>query len=143
MDDKIKVTAQDMATQRQAVKKAGAATPAPAPVPQRKKPGHKASAPATFVRPAPAQGSPVDLIDKTLDLAAQAGGVAALKRLVDRLTDMQEWRSVTTGQTQSPLQLVSAAVNTPSCSSRRQCRCPAGATRRPGHCSLRKDGFSR
>jgi hypothetical protein len=33
----------------------------------------------------------VDLINKTLDLAAQAGGVAALKRLVDRLADMQRW----------------------------------------------------
>lgn len=33
--------------------------------------------------------SPVDLIDKTLDLAAQAGGVIALKRLADRLADMQ------------------------------------------------------
>jgi hypothetical protein len=31
----------------------------------------------------------VDLIDKTLDLAAQAGGVIALKRLADRLADMQ------------------------------------------------------
>jgi hypothetical protein len=35
--------------------------------------------------------SPVDLINKALDLAAQAGGVAALKRLVDRLADMQSW----------------------------------------------------
>jgi hypothetical protein len=33
----------------------------------------------------------VDLIDKTLDLAAQAGGVDALKRRVDRLADMQKW----------------------------------------------------
>jgi hypothetical protein len=29
----------------------------------------------------------VDLIDKTLDLAAKAGRVAALKRMVDRLAD--------------------------------------------------------
>jgi hypothetical protein len=33
----------------------------------------------------------VDLIDKALDLAQQCGSVAALKRLVDRLADMQRW----------------------------------------------------
>ncbi len=99
MDDKIKVTAQDVAAQKQAMKKAGAtATPAPAPAapaakPARKKPGRKPGRPAAAPQPAPpaAAASPVDLIDKTLDLAQQAGGVAALKRLVDRLADMQRW----------------------------------------------------
>jgi hypothetical protein len=33
----------------------------------------------------------VDPIAKTLDLAAQAGGVAALTRLVDLVADMQRW----------------------------------------------------
>jgi hypothetical protein len=31
----------------------------------------------------------VDLIDKVLDLSQQCGGLAALKKLVDRLADMQ------------------------------------------------------
>src|SRR5262249_12836303 len=93
MDDKIKVTAQDVATQRQAMKKAGATTPAAAK-PARKKPGRKptraATPPVAQAVPA-ATASPVELIGKTLDLAAQAGGGAALKRLVDRLADMQRW----------------------------------------------------
>ena len=94
MDDKIKVTAQDVATQRQAMKKAGATTPAagPAAKPARKKPGRKparaATPPAAQAAPA-ATASPVDLIDKTLDLAQQCGGLAALKKLVDRLAGMQ------------------------------------------------------
>jgi hypothetical protein len=33
----------------------------------------------------------VDLIDKTLDLAQQAGRVAALNKLVDRLADIRAW----------------------------------------------------
>jgi hypothetical protein len=61
----------------------------------RRSAGHKA-VPAAANAPHPAasaagQGGPVDLIDKTLDLAQQCGGVAALKRLVDRLADMQRW----------------------------------------------------
>jgi hypothetical protein len=95
MDDKIKVTAQDVATQRQAMKKAGA-TPVPAQPadkPARKKPGRKparvAAPPAAQAAPAPA-ASPVDLIDKTLDLALQCGGLANLKKLVDRLAGMKE-----------------------------------------------------
>jgi hypothetical protein len=101
MDDKIKVTAQDVASQRQAMKKPGAA-PTPAAAPEaapkkpagngRRKPGRKpgrkpAAAPAAAPRPASA--SPVDLIDKTLDLAQQCGGLAALKKLVDRLAGMK------------------------------------------------------
>jgi hypothetical protein len=102
MDDKIKVTPQDIAQQKQALKKAGgeaaAPTPAakPAPSGQAKgkggRPRKAATAAATPVpRAAVASAGPVDLIDKTLDLAQQAGGVAALKRLVDRLADMQRW----------------------------------------------------
>ena len=102
MDDKIKVTPQDIAQQKQAMKKAGgeaaAPTPAakPAPAGQTKGKGgrpRKAATPAAAPAPraAVASASPVDLIDKTLDLAQQAGGVAALKRLVDRLADMQGW----------------------------------------------------
>jgi hypothetical protein len=32
----------------------------------------------------------VDLIDKTIDLAAQAGGIAGLKKLVDRPANMRQ-----------------------------------------------------
>lgn len=99
-EDKIKVTAQDIAAQKQAMKKAGETVPAATGGGRGKKGGRRraASQPATGAaaqpRPAAAaapSASPVDLIDKTLDLAAQAGGVAALKRLVDRLADMQKW----------------------------------------------------
>ncbi len=102
MDDKIKVTAQDVAAQKQAMKKAGAtATPAPAPAepatkPARKKPGRKPGRPAAPAAPAaaaprPAGTNPVDLIDQTLELASRAGGVGELKKLVDRLADMRRW----------------------------------------------------
>lgn len=97
-EDKISVKPGDIAAQKQAMKKAGETVPAATG--GRKKGGRRraASQPATSpaVQPRPAaaaspSASPVDLIDKTLDLAAQAGGVAALKRLVDRLADMQRW----------------------------------------------------
>jgi cell division septation protein DedD len=91
MDDKIKVTANDVAAQKQAMKN-GSPTPArttpAAEKPAAKKPGRKPGATAA-ARPV-ASASPVDLIDKTLDLAQQAGGVTALKRLVDRIADMQK-----------------------------------------------------
>lgn len=95
--DKIKVTPNDVAQQRQAMKKAGAAKPEPAKaaskpaVNGRKKGGRKAGAPESAkAASTSAQASPIDLLDKTLDLARQCGGVAALKRLVDRLADMQK-----------------------------------------------------
>ena len=101
MDDKIKVTPQDIAQQKQAMKKAGgktaAPTPAakPAPAGQTKGKGGRSrkATPAAVpaARSAAPLGNPVDLIDKTLDLAQQAGGVAALKKLVDRLSDMRHW----------------------------------------------------
>jgi hypothetical protein len=103
MDDKIKVTAQDVAAQRQAMKKPGAAkapaaaaAPAPATKPAgngRRKPGRKpgrkpaAAAPRPAVASAPA--SPVDLIDRTFALAQECGGFEQLKRLVDRIAVMQ------------------------------------------------------
>jgi hypothetical protein len=95
--DKIEVKPGDIAQQRQAMKKAGEAVPAPRaaskPAGKKGKGGRTrqaAAPPAGAPQPA-AQAGPVDLIDKTLDLAQQAGGVAALKRLVDRLADMQKW----------------------------------------------------
>ena len=97
----IRVSANDVAQQRQAMKKAGAsAAPAPTePAPAatksvgngRLKPGRKPGRkPTQAVTPATTQsalasGSPVDLIDKTLALAQECGGFEQLKRLVDRL----------------------------------------------------------
>ncbi len=107
MDDKIKVTAQDVAAQKQAMKKPGAtATPAatasaePATKPAgngRRKPGRKpgrkpaAAGPAAATRAAEASASasPVDLIDKAFALAQECGGIEHLKRLVDRLAGMR------------------------------------------------------
>lgn len=95
-DDKLKFAANDVAAQKQAMKK-GSPTPAPsAPAsaaerPAPKKPGRKPGQTAVTTAPRGASAaSPVDLIDKTLDLAQQAGGVRALKRLVDRIADMQK-----------------------------------------------------
>jgi hypothetical protein len=99
-DDKIKVTAQDVAAQRQAMKKPGA-TKAPAgtaveaqaakPVGNgRRKPGRKPAAVAQAAPPRPiaaGSGSAVDLIDKTFAQAQECGGMAELKRLVDRLAE--------------------------------------------------------
>jgi hypothetical protein len=99
--DKIKVTAQDVATQRQAMKKPGAqktaaamkpAAPASKPAGDgRRKPGRKpGKKPAAAARQpgSPATASPVDLIDRTLALAQECGGVDQLKRLVDRIAGM-------------------------------------------------------
>lgn len=104
LDDKLTFKATDVAAQRQAMKKApaGSAQPAASAKPSaqaekpkgngRRKPGRKKAAAAPkLAAPAAASASPVDLIDKTLDLAAQAGGVEQLKKLVDRLADMRRW----------------------------------------------------
>jgi hypothetical protein len=92
--DKIAVKPGDIAAQRQAMKKAGITSSGAAKRPAGKKGrgGHrKVATPQAAAPQAAAQSSPVDLIDRTLDLAAHAGGVAALKRLVDRLAAMREW----------------------------------------------------
>jgi hypothetical protein len=101
MDDKIKVTAQDVATQRQAMKKPGAqktAAAATKPVATAskpaadggrkpgRKPGKKPAAKSISAHGLVA--SPVDLIDRTLALAQECGGVDQLKRLVDRIAGM-------------------------------------------------------
>jgi hypothetical protein len=93
--DKITVTANDVAQQRQAMKKAGTA-PAPTAKPGRKKPGKKpgrkpAAKPATVAAPSKpaAHRGPVELIDRLFELADDAGGMAALKRLVDRLAPLE------------------------------------------------------
>jgi hypothetical protein len=81
--DKIKVTAQDVASQKQAMKKAGIEPPAAEGKKRGRKPGSKVAMMAP--RPVAASSSPVDLIDKTFALAQECGGIEQLKRLVDRL----------------------------------------------------------
>jgi hypothetical protein len=110
MDDKIKVTPADIAQQKQQMKVAGKngkspvaskpAAPALAPVsatpPVKGKRGRprKVAAPTAApvpVSPRPSTSgsvSPVDLIDGVFNLASQCGGVASLKKLVDRLAGM-------------------------------------------------------
>jgi hypothetical protein len=93
-DDKLKITAQDVATQRQALKQLGA-TKAPAAATATKqtaknpsrKPGRKPVGAVPRAASAPVS-SPMDLIDRTLALAQDCGGVGQLKRLVDRLAGM-------------------------------------------------------
>jgi hypothetical protein len=104
LDDKIKVTPNDIAQQKQAMKSdkgtpaapkaatpAAAAPSAPAPA-KRGRPKGKGGRPKKTAAPvaaAPAaartSASPVDLIDSVFTLAGQAGGIGQLKRLVDRL----------------------------------------------------------
>jgi hypothetical protein len=95
MDDKIKVTPNDVSQQKQAMKKPGAQkAPAAAAKPAgngRRKPGRKPGPKPAAVAPRTASVpsySPVDLIDRTLALAQECGGVGQLKRLVDRLAGM-------------------------------------------------------
>jgi hypothetical protein len=94
MDDKIKVTPNDVSQQKQAMKKPGAQkAPAAAKKPAgngRRKPGRKPGRKpaAATPRASATASSPVDLIDRTLALAQECGGVGQLKRLVDRLAGM-------------------------------------------------------
>jgi len=92
-DDKIKVTANDVAQQRQAMKKAGAAPAKPARGKPGRKPGRKPAAkaapPAAQPRAERRQSGPVELIDRLFDLAEDAGGMGALKRLVDRIAPLE------------------------------------------------------
>src|SRR5258707_1219876 len=108
MDDKISVKPGDVAQQKQAMKKSAKAEPTAAPPPgpaaskpARKKPGRKpgrkvaapvvpAGQPVAVSAPRSATASPVDLIDSVFGLAQQCGGIEQLKRLVDRLAQVQE-----------------------------------------------------
>ena len=81
--DKIEVTANDIAQQKQAMKKAGIATPAPKP--QRGRPKGSGGPKAVTVPTRAAPSSAVDLIDGVFDLAQKCGGLDQLKRLVERL----------------------------------------------------------
>jgi hypothetical protein len=88
MDDKFKITAQDVAAQKQAMKKAGIEPPAAGGKKRGRKPGQKAAASPPSVQPkasAVSSASPVDLIDKTFMLAQECGGIEQLQRLVNRL----------------------------------------------------------
>jgi hypothetical protein len=96
MGDKFKVTPNDVSQQKQAMKKPGAQkAPAAARKPagngRRKpgrKPGRKPAAAAPRAVLASTAANPVELIDRTLSLAQECGGVGQLKRLVDRLAGM-------------------------------------------------------
>ena len=88
--DKLEVTPDDIAQQKQALKKLGGAFQAPADAPAAKpkgkggRPKKVVAAPDAAPR-AGASASPVALIDRTFALAEECGGIEQLKRLVDRL----------------------------------------------------------
>jgi hypothetical protein len=93
-EDKIKVSANDIAQQRQAMKKAGAGAPT-ASAPSKKRgrpegasPRPRASAPVPALATA-TQTSPLELLDSVFRLAKECGGVSELKRLVDRIAEAQ------------------------------------------------------
>jgi hypothetical protein len=104
--DKIEVKPIDVSQQKLALKKAAQAGPAAPAEPARKKPGRKPgrkpgkkateSSTSTSSHGAPAAApvaaaNPVDLIDNVFALAEQCGGMAHLKRLVERLSGVQQW----------------------------------------------------
>jgi hypothetical protein len=86
-EDGLKVTAQDVAQQRQAMKKLAEGPAATAALKPKKKPGPKPKAVTASASPAPTktQASPADLIDGVFTLARKCGGLDELKRLVDRM----------------------------------------------------------
>jgi hypothetical protein len=97
-EDRLEVKPAEISQQKQVMKKAGATPATGTGTKGRGKGGRQpatagaGTATAAPARPAAvAAANPVDLIDKALDLAQQCGSVAALKRLVDRLADMQRW----------------------------------------------------
>jgi hypothetical protein len=82
--DKIKVTATDVGNQKQALKAMNATA-------KKKAKAHKPATSMAANKPQAAQAStkaanPVELIDRVFDLAGQCGGLAQLKRLVDRIS---------------------------------------------------------
>jgi hypothetical protein len=92
--DKIEVSANDIAQQKQAMKKAGAApvevAEAPAPAKKRGRPKGARRKPRAVAVASPApSASPVDLLNRVFGLAQDCGGVAGLKTIVDRLAEMQ------------------------------------------------------
>jgi hypothetical protein len=89
MDDKIKVTPQDVAQQKQELKKAGVSVPVASAAAKTGRPkGSKTKKVSATPKPVSARSpsaSPFDLIDRVFDLASDCGGFAQLKRLVERL----------------------------------------------------------
>ena len=84
-DDKVKVTATDVGNQRQALKALGGKG-------KKKSKGHKPANKPQAAQSSPAHAttkaaSPVDLIDRVFDLADRCGGLAELKKLVDRIAE--------------------------------------------------------
>src|SRR4051812_49046804 len=87
-EDKIKVTATDVGNQKQALKAMSATA-------KKKAKAHKPATSTAANKPQVAQAStakaanPVELIDRVFDLAGQCGGLAHLKRLVDRISAVE------------------------------------------------------
>jgi hypothetical protein len=103
--DKLRVTPFEVAEQRNRMKKAGAQVPGSAAAPAAngtaKKRGRpkgtgakkafveKRAATGAERQSIRAKGGPVELIDRLFELADEAGGFGALKRLVDRLAPLE------------------------------------------------------
>jgi hypothetical protein len=112
--DKITVTANDIAQQKQALKNLGKGNAAPASAKgkrakaaqqaapssngakkQKRKPGRKpkattaaSSAPVAQHHAAPGHARPVELLSKVFDLAQDCGAFGELKQVVDRLAEL-------------------------------------------------------
>src|SRR4051794_25553634 len=88
-EDKIKVTATDVGNQKQALKamNATARKKAKSPKPATSMAANKPQAArAQSMNGATKAAGPVELIDRVFDLAEQCGGLAQLKKLVDRIS---------------------------------------------------------
>jgi stage V sporulation protein SpoVS len=149
--DKITVSANDVAAQRQALKKVAEARGEPAPAgvdatpppaqPEAsgngrkrrgRKPGRKprASTPSlTAGQPAPARPSrPVEVLGKVFDLAKECGGFGSLKQIIDRLAGMeQRCYTLPNGSATSIDLSRSPARASPCLSWCSRTRCPAGS----------------
>jgi hypothetical protein len=88
-EDKIKVTATEVGSQRQALKELNgkAKEKAKSQKLTSKVANKPQAAQAKTANATTKAASPVDLIDRVFDLAEQCGGVAELKRLVDRIAE--------------------------------------------------------
>ena len=91
---KIEVKPADVAQQKQAMKKAGETLTAPTADGGKKqgrrkgvrRGGRKAAAPRAQAQ---GSGNPAELLDRVFGLAQECGGIGTLKRLVDRMAELQ------------------------------------------------------
>lgn len=92
LDDKLKFVPNDVAQQRQILKKNGAIAPKKLGRPKGSRNGTRPQETPPISAPTPARSqhsNPVEMIDRLFDMAEEYGGFSELKRLVDRLAKVE------------------------------------------------------